>query len=63
MPAGWPTIIDVLIGSVDKDDLERYELKPERHVFWQHGVGWIQDLFAGDGDLPRHPGADLRVTC
>lgn len=63
LPEGWPPIVDVLLGSVDKEDLERYGLRPDRHVFWDCGVGWIQDLFAGDGGLPRHPRADLRVTC
>lgn len=55
--------MDVLLGSVDKEDLERYGLRSDRHVFWDRGVRWIQDLFGGDGDLPRHPGADVSASC
>lgn len=61
MPEGWPGMLDILMGTIDREDLEREELKLERHVWWDKGVGWIKELFSkGDGDLPKHPLA--RVT-
>lgn len=56
MPEGWPEMLDILMGSLDREDLERPELKPERHLWWAKGIDWVKILFSeGDGGLPRHP--------
>lgn len=61
MPEGWPQMLDILMGTIDRKDLEREELRPERHVWWDKGIGWIQELFGrGDEGMPKHPLA--RVT-
>ena len=56
MPEGWPEMLDILMGTIDREDLEREELRVERHVWWDKGIGWIRDLFSGgDGGMPKHP--------
>ena len=32
MPAGWPEISDIVLGTVDREDLEREEMRPERQI-------------------------------
>ena len=60
MPEGWPEMLDILMGTVDREDLERDELRPERHVWWDKGIGWVRALFSeGDGGMPKHPLAKL----
>lgn len=61
MPEGWPQMLDILMGTIDREDLEREELRPERHVWWDMGIGWIKELFGkGDEGMPKHPLA--RIT-
>ena len=44
------------MGTIDREELETLALRPERHVWWDKGIGWIKDLFVnGDGGLPKHP--------
>jgi len=63
VPPGWPDIMDVLLGTVDRGDLETDTLAAERHVWWAKGIGWIQDLFTGvNGALPKHASAKLTET-
>jgi hypothetical protein len=57
-PDGWPDMVDILVGTVDREDLEKEWMKPQRELSWDMGIPWIQDL-ARDGtvkvDTPRHP--------
>ena len=46
-------MLDVYLGTVDRRDLEREGLVPERHVGGEFGIGWVRRLFGGG--LPRHP--------
>lgn len=60
MPEGWPEMLDILLGTIDREDLERAELRPERHVWWEKGIDWVRALFSeGDGKMPKHPLAKL----
>lgn len=60
MPEGWPEMLDILMGTIDREDLERAELRPERHVWWEKGIDWVKKLFSGgDGEMPKHPLAKL----
>ena len=60
MPEGWPETLDILMGTIDREDLEREELRPERHIFWDKGIGWVKSLFSeGDDGMPKHPLANL----
>ena len=36
---GWPGLLEVLMGTIDRGDLEREELRPERHLWWEMGIG------------------------
>lgn len=61
MPAGFPPMLDVTLGSVDRRYLDSEALVPERQLWWDKGVGWIQRLATGGyGELPVHP--DYRVA-
>ena len=57
LPAGWPVVIDIVLGTVDREDLEGEWMRPERHMWWTKGIGWVKELVGGAGgcDLPRHP--------
>ena len=62
MPEGWPQMLDFLMGTIDREYLEREELRVERHVWWDKGVGWVKEMFEeGDAGLPKHPLVDLTV--
>lgn len=54
-------MMDVLMGTIDREDLEREEgVRPERQLWWDMGIGWIRELFSkGDGGMPKHPLAKL----
>ena len=56
MPEGWPKVLDIVLGSIDRQDLERDSLAPERHMWWDYGIPWIQKLADGRAEaLPKHP--------
>jgi hypothetical protein len=61
MPAGISkSLMDITLGSVDREYLEKEALVPERHLWWDYGVDWIRKLGTeGYGELPIH--ADYRV--
>lgn len=48
MPEGYLSTLDVLLGTVDCEDLGG--IRPERHVWWDHGMDWTRRLLTeGDG--------------
>jgi hypothetical protein len=54
-PEGWPRMLDIWIGSVDQEDLEKDWLIPERHLWWDVGIEWIRKFGAeGSGGVPKH---------
>jgi hypothetical protein len=61
MPAGFPSMLDITLGSVDRRYLDGGALVPERHLWWDYGIDWIRRLATeGYGSLPIHP--DYRIT-
>ncbi|KAF2115244.1 hypothetical protein BDV96DRAFT_646258 [Lophiotrema nucula] len=61
MPEGFPNMLDITMGSIDRGHLESDALVPERHLWWDYGVDWIRRLATkGYGDLPIHP--DYRIA-
>ncbi|KAL2064539.1 hypothetical protein VTL71DRAFT_3676 [Oculimacula yallundae] len=42
--------LDIVLGSLDTESLEREEVRPERHTYWDSGVGWVKKLVT-DGDV------------
>lgn len=57
MLQGWPDMVDLLLGTVDRADSEMQWLRPERQLWWSKGIAWVQE-FASEGGagLPKHPG-------
>jgi hypothetical protein len=54
-------MVDIVMGSLDKESLEMEGVRPDRHFYWNHGVEWVKNVITGgDGTLngeklPRHP--------
>ncbi|KAJ9628830.1 hypothetical protein H2203_002733 [Taxawa tesnikishii (nom. ined.)] len=51
-----PRMMDIWLGTVDREHLEQEWIKPER-IFWcDYKIQWISDLARdGAGGLPEHP--------
>jgi hypothetical protein len=53
---GWPTMIDIWLGTVDREDLDKDYMVPERMVWCHYGVPWIRQFaHDGSGGIPEHP--------
>jgi hypothetical protein len=62
MPEGWPDMLDIVLGTVDREDLEK-DLAPEREMWQDRGIPWIQNFARiGSGGIPRHPLADINIV-
>ncbi len=55
-------IVDIAMGTLDRESLEADGVRPDRHGWWDSGVTWIRQLLtSGDvrdgwqGGLIRHP--------
>jgi hypothetical protein len=56
MPEGWPDMLDIILGTIYREDLEGDALQPERQLWWDCGIDWIQKMATqGVGSLPKHP--------
>ena len=56
MPDGWPDMLDIVLGTVDREDLELDSLVPERQLWWDKGISWVQKFSeSGAMTLPKHP--------
>ena len=48
-------MLDVVLGTIDREDLDSEAMAPERHLWWDFGMGWAKRLTKqGMGSLPRH---------
>ena len=53
---GWPTMLDIWLGTVDSKDLEKDYMSPERMLWCEKGIPWIRRLAtSGAGGIPEHP--------
>ena len=64
VPDGWPLMLDIVLGTVDREFLEKDDwFVPERQLWWDKGIPWIHKLSVsglGEGEaVPRHPLADM----
>jgi len=47
---------NILLGSLDRESLEKPGVRTDRHFFWEYVVECVQKALAdGDAPLPRHP--------
>ena len=52
----WPTMLDIWLGTVDREDIEKDYMSPERMLWCDKGVPWIRRLArSGAGGIPEHP--------
>lgn len=55
-PEGWPGMIDILLGTVDRESLNEEWLAPERQLWWECGLDWVRKFATvGAGLSPKHP--------
>ena len=55
MVEGFPDIFDTILGTIDREDLEKEWMAPDRHCWWEKGIPWVQELATGGLELPKHP--------
>lgn len=49
-------MLDIWLGTVDREDLEKDYMSPERMLWCDMGVPWIRKLAtSGGGGMPCHP--------
>lgn len=54
-------MLDILVGTIDRADLEKDYMRPERQLWCNRGVPWIRDMATNGaksvdgGEVPRHP--------
>ncbi|KAH8888963.1 hypothetical protein GQ53DRAFT_748508 [Thozetella sp. PMI_491] len=53
-PLNMLDTVDVVLGTVDRADLEREWMQPERQLWWELGIPWVQEMV---NHLPgdKHP--------
>lgn len=62
MPEGWPDMLDISLGSIDREDLDGEAMIPERQVWWDCGIDWVRKLSVdGAKRLPIHGTIDVAV--
>ena len=53
---GWPKMLDIWLGTVDREDLEKDFMRPERMLWCEKGVPWVREMARdGAGRVPEHP--------
>ena len=56
MPESWPTMLDIMLGSMDREDLKDEYMAPERQFFWNSGITWVKELInQGNTSIIKHP--------
>ncbi|KAF5549066.1 hypothetical protein FMEXI_4408 [Fusarium mexicanum] len=55
-PEGWPPMVDVILGTVDRAWLEREDFKPDHSLWTALGVPWVREqLRDGAVGMAEHP--------
>ena len=53
---GWPRMLDIWLGTVDRKDLDAEGMVPERILWCDFGIDWIRRFATqGGGGIPEHP--------
>lgn len=55
---GGRHVIDICLGTIDRSDLDKEFMIPERQLWWDDGIGWVKNMTVGKADVehaPRHP--------
>lgn len=55
-PPDRPAMVDICLGTIDREDLEMDSMHPERMMWCEKGVPWIRKWATGGaGGIPEHP--------
>lgn len=52
---GWPPMLDIWLGTVDRQFLEEEWMAPERMLWCEKGIGWVRRLARAGHAVPEHP--------
>lgn len=53
-------MLDLWLGTIDREDLDDARMRPERQLWCAKGIGWIRDFARRGGDgVPMHPTTKL----
>ena len=52
---GWPIMLDLWLGTVDREILEQDYLMPERMLWCEKGIAWVRKLSREGLGVPEHP--------
>jgi hypothetical protein len=44
LSGSYPDIVEIVLRTIDREDLLRDWMKPERELWWHLGIRWIQEL-------------------
>jgi hypothetical protein len=56
LPPGAPHFMAIVLGTIDREDLEVHELKAERQLWYDLGIRWIKEISDhGQKDILTHP--------
>ena len=48
-------MVDIVLGTIDRQDLDKELMAPERQLWWDCGIDWVKSMSVqGIGFLPRH---------
>lgn len=52
---GWPPMLDLWLGTVDREYLQEQWMAPERMLWCEKGIGWVRELAREGHAVPEHP--------
>ena len=55
MVEGYPDIFDTVLGTIDRENLEKEWFVPDRQCWWSLGVPWVQKFSSEGLKVPKHP--------
>lgn len=59
---GWPRMIDIWLGTIDREDLEHEWMKPDTQVYCHLGIDWVKGfVMNGDGNIQEPDGLSAMV--
>ena len=55
MPDGWSDFVDIMLGTVDREQLDQPWMAPEREENFNSGISWARAAAAKGLAGPKHP--------
>ena len=55
MPDGWSDCIDIMLGTIDREQLDQPWMAPERELNFNDGISWAKAVAVKGLPGPKHP--------